>query len=376
MYMDGPHSAGSSSSGYVNIQRPSLTEDQLLQPPSPADSTTCTENHRWSELVPPNTGLGFGVVLNPREGTAVFSGAQLLAPPSTDDLVATSPIDAVDSHSQVLTIGRSTIPFSENTATLGYFRDQQAVHFSTRTPLFDGRMAHDQTRRSSTLGGLDVYLRGSCYGRSPPSRRVSRLDEVDMDFQQDPLTSFVRLCLRYADGELDENASGLGLPDIRGPAAYPPSPTGSTSTHSSDGSHREGGARMDSLSSTWSALDSTHIPGIVHSPMCPQSRRRGNRRLMKRRRPAALDPVYSGSTPNLPPRPASPPIEDPHITFPSEETLYRLSACARRCGLPNLADSLRKWTKLSSYTSQDNDAWVWIELTQEVTQHYLESMSE
>lgn len=156
-------------------------------------------------MIPSDTGISFAVAWDPVEDAAVFSGARLVqSATGREDPI--SPTDIVDTHSQVLTIGPSSILVSENTGTLGYFRDQQDLFFSAKTPQFDKRMAQEQARSSSTRSGIDVYLRGSVLGngRRQRRRKASGGDGLDMDFQQDPITSFVRLCLRYADGEIEQ----------------------------------------------------------------------------------------------------------------------------------------------------------------------------
>lgn len=64
--------------------------------------------HRWSELVPPNSALTFAAIWDPSEGMVTFSGGHLLESDASDTLCdgESSPKEAYDSQSQVLTIDR------------------------------------------------------------------------------------------------------------------------------------------------------------------------------------------------------------------------------------------------------------------------------
>jgi hypothetical protein len=93
---------------------------------------------------------------------------------------------------------------SENTATLAFFRDNHEFLFSTRTPLTFDRFRRTQT--SSTLEGLDVYLRGSMLGKAHPHhRRFSFLHELEADFKFDPRTSFANMWHKRSRKSGDEH---------------------------------------------------------------------------------------------------------------------------------------------------------------------------
>lgn len=157
-----------------------------------ASLSISTRDHRWSDIVPPNAALTFAVLWDPEEEIVAFSGANLLDSICDDAQSPISPTDAFDGRSQVLTIGNSTIPLSENTATLAFFRDNYEFLFSTRTPLTLDRFRRTQT--SSTLEGLDVYLRGSMLGKAHPNhRRFSFLEELEADIKFDPQTCFANM---------------------------------------------------------------------------------------------------------------------------------------------------------------------------------------
>lgn len=136
-----------------------------------------------------------------------FSGAQLLDSSQIDDSKSLdSPSDAYDNRSQVLTIGTGTIPHSEHTATLAFFRDNHDFLFTSRsrTPMLD-RPGAGRTQTSSTLEGLDVYLRGSMLGKAHGNNRhFSCMEDLDADFDFDPRTSFAKVWLKDMKKDRDD----------------------------------------------------------------------------------------------------------------------------------------------------------------------------
>ena len=161
------------------------------------------DNHRWSEIVPSKSALTFAVVWGTDDEIVAFSGAELLNLADDDVKSLDSPSDAYDNHSQILTIGTPTIPASENTATLAFFRDNHEFLFSTQTPTF-GTYQQGGTRTSSTLGGLDVYARGSLLGKAHNNyRHFSCLDKLDAGFEFDPRTSFANMWLEQYSSRQD-----------------------------------------------------------------------------------------------------------------------------------------------------------------------------
>lgn len=357
-----------SVSDYVVIDRAHSNHQQNSAGHSPLNIIHSPEDPRWSEVIPSDTGISFAVAWDPVEDAAVFSGARLVqSATGREDPI--SPTDIVDTHSQVLTIGPSSILVSENTGTLGYFRDQQDLFFSAKTPQFDKRMAQEQARSSSTRSGIDVYLRGSVLGngRRQRRRKASGGDGLDMDFQQDPITSFVRLCLRYADGEIEQPHTEDG-PSRR--PSRPPHQSVLSSPSSEPSYSNVSGETI----STWSAFEIPSVHGAIQT-MWPHTQRR---RLQKR--PPPQSHFRHGNAPPLPPTVTEaeshprlqPQLQGPqhtehrtHHTVLSEESLQRSSFRLPRCGLPKLPVGLWKWGRYG-----DDEAWVWVEIAQEV---YLES---
>lgn len=170
------------------------------------------------------SGLTFAVVWGPDDEIVTFSGAELLDPSDDDDNMSLdSPTDAYDNRSQVLSVGHSTHPFSETTATLACFRDNHDFLFRSQTPVFDRVRRARHTQTSSTMEGFDVYLRGSLLGQAHNTQgRYSCLEDLDSEFPFNPLTSFARL--NYSQKEARSSVSDEGFFEDDG--ATPPRPLG------------------------------------------------------------------------------------------------------------------------------------------------------
>ncbi|KAJ8509518.1 hypothetical protein ONZ45_g8324 [Pleurotus djamor] len=151
-------------------------------------------DHRWSEVIPPDSGLTFAVIWDPEDGLIAFTGAELLDSSANYANSPTSPSEAFDNRSQVLTLGTlsSTNMLTETPTTLAFFRD-------THQHLFAGsRGRHDPSKRirhgartqtSSTIGGVDVYLRGSLLGKVHKDQgHYSCFDLLEQEFEVKPLS--------------------------------------------------------------------------------------------------------------------------------------------------------------------------------------------
>lgn len=176
-----------------------MQDSYFSQTQSRRNSSSTT---RWSEVIPPDTALTFAIVWDADdEDMIAFSGAQLLdTPEPRKSLDSPSSVMETDGLSQILTIRppSSFIPYSENTASMAFFRENADFLFSssTRTPIHaidPSRNYACRTQTSSTLDGLDVYVRGSLLGRAHHNHRYySCLGGLDADFEFDPRTSFAR----------------------------------------------------------------------------------------------------------------------------------------------------------------------------------------
>ncbi|RDB27173.1 hypothetical protein Hypma_004585 [Hypsizygus marmoreus] len=261
-----------------------------------ASLTICSTDQRWSDVVPPNSALTFAVIWDPDDDLVVFSGADLLDSIDNPNTTLDSPIDVGDSYSQVLTIGHSTIPLSENTATLAFFRDHHEFLFSTHTPLSFDRLKLGRSQTSSTLEGFDVYLRGSMFGKAnKPYRRYSFLGNLEDDFKFNPTTSFANLYAKQfsedqssvTDEGYSEGIIGVSKGNPQDDEANLCSAFSVTTTSTSNYISVELDDDDDEGSASWSTLEAPGTPGYSRL-LFSEQQRRSSRRLRKRR-PTASD---------------------------------------------------------------------------------------
>ncbi|KAJ7777104.1 hypothetical protein B0H16DRAFT_1879246 [Mycena metata] len=255
-------------------------------PNTAATSIADSDDHRWSDVVPPDSGLTFAVVWDPEQKDLVsFSSAELAN--GRDAQTPNSPSDAFDSRSQVLSIGTSAIPPSEYTGTSQFFRQDHNYRFS-ESKFFPDRPARGRTQTSSTLDGLDVYLRGSMLGRAHNANRyVSCFQDLDGDFAFDPRTSFAQAWLKYTKDGIRDDVSdegffesgpyeGMGGDDENEGNMSSAFSVTTTSTSNYINVENE---MSDDESANWSALEAPNTPGYGslfftgQSPAPPPSRR-------------------------------------------------------------------------------------------------------
>ncbi|KAF5379992.1 hypothetical protein D9615_006276 [Tricholomella constricta] len=203
-----------------------------------------------------------------------------------------------------LTIGHSTLPLSEHTATLAFFRDHHDFLFTTttHTPLtFDrSRLGRRQTQTSSTLEGLDVYLRGSMFAKTHVrDRKYSFLGELLADdFKFDPRTSFANIWMQkgaamsgkyqnsvndegYAEGTFGAGFNGLSREDgfnLRSAFSV-------TTTSTSNYISVELDEFADDEDSSWSTLEAPNTPGFSRLLFSQQQQQRRSSGRLKKRRP-------------------------------------------------------------------------------------------
>ncbi|KAJ7728655.1 hypothetical protein B0H16DRAFT_1734597 [Mycena metata] len=353
--------------------------DTLRQAPSTVATSIAASNHRWSDVVPPDSGLTFAVVWDPEQKDLVtFSSAELSD--GCDAQSPTSPSDAYDNRSQVLTINTSNLPPSEYTGTSQFFRQHHNYQF-TESKLHPDR----RTQTSSTLDGLDVYLRGSMLGQAHNvNRYVSCFQDLDGDFAFDPRTSFAQAWLRYMKNGIQDDVNdegffetgpyeGIGGED--GDEGNMSSAFSVTTTSTSNYVNVEN-EMPDYESADWSALEAPNTPGytslfFTNQPRTPTP----NRRLHKNRpppKPASPSDVltrreYSYNVP-IPPRPtpqraqtlpAPPPPRRSQTPTPSSAGASRTHSLSVRTvrSLPRFARGLGKSPKKS-----EPPGWVWIDV--------------
>ncbi|KAJ6579782.1 hypothetical protein B0H10DRAFT_906726 [Mycena sp. CBHHK59/15] len=255
----------------ISISSIDSSETFRLSPSTEPTSIACSDSNRWSEVVPPESGLTFAVVWDPEEKDILtFSNAKLSESnlSDRDSNAPDSPSDAYDNRSQILTIGPSAVPNSEYTATLQFFRDNHDFLFSEPTPFLD-RPFQRRTQTSSTLDGLDVYLRGSLFGQAHnPNRYYSCFESLDGDFSFDPRTSFANMWM--ADKEMtmrddvsDEGFFEGGLRNLVGVEIEGNlSSAFSTTTTSTSNYVSVDNDVDDDTSSVWSTLEAPNTPTV------------------------------------------------------------------------------------------------------------------
>ncbi|KAJ7246100.1 hypothetical protein B0H12DRAFT_766925 [Mycena haematopus] len=340
--------------------------DTVRQAPTTAGtSIACSDDQRWSEVVPPEGGLTFAVVWDPEERDILkFSTAKLSeCGPRRNAFSPDSPTDAVDNRSQVLTID-SVVPTAGTAtpATMQFFRQNHDFLF-TDPKFFPDRPTRGRTQTSSTLDGLDVYLRGSMLAKAHNANRYySCFQDLDGDFAFDPCTSFAHMWMEgmkalTRDDVSDEGFFEGGLDNGANMSSRFSGTTTSTSNFVTVENEMN-----DEVSADWSALEAPNTPGYSHLLFsAPPS---SHRRLRKARPPASpsdvLDrPEYSHNLP-LPcspdtPRRAQTPTPRSQ-TLPSPGT-PRLRTLSRVRSLPKIARTLTDRLK-----KPDPAGWVWIDV--------------
>jgi len=313
---------------------------------TPPTTVNSKEDHRWSDVVPPNSGLTFSAIWDSEEGMVAFSVSELQDSP--DCKSANLPLDVHDDCSQILTITQSIVP-SEDTATLAIFRDTYP-YARAATPNVNGHPL-----ASSTWGGFDVCLGHS---RIALGRRCSRyfscFDVLDDELGFDPRTAFSDIPIKLkntSDGhsvtdegfyEAGNRASASSDDDLVLLELNLSSAFSTTTTSTSNYVDVE----EDAASDTWSTMER---PIRLSCPNLPPSNAR--RRLRKRRHtdpPARPAEMLARAQHN---HAASPP------TLPEDE---------KKPILPKFVRSLGKWKRGSS----TDEGWVRVELTHKITQHY------
>lgn len=323
-----------------------------------ASLTIASKENRWSDVVPPNSALTFAVVWDPEDDIVAFSGADLFDGLNNDANSPDSPSDACDGQSQILTIGPSTIPLSENTATLAFFRDHHDFLFTTHTPLTFDRFKVGMTQTSSTLEGFDVYLRGSMFARTHVrDRQYSFLGQLGDDFNFDPRTSFANMWMTremldkdqssvtdegYAEEMSREGPQAGALEEEANLSSAFSVTTTSTSNYISVELDEED----DEGSASWSTLEAPNTPSFSRLLFSEQQRRSSGR--LKKRKPAKRDS----------PAPPSEVLQRP--SYNHNTTSAPHSPCTSKHNvLPKLVRSLsiKRWRSES-----DKEPWVCVEI--------------
>ncbi|KAG7447177.1 uncharacterized protein BT62DRAFT_931013 [Guyanagaster necrorhizus] len=175
----------------MDVLQSTSSASRLSSCPSPSsDHTYLTSetDRRWSDIVPPKNALTFAVIWDPEEDIVAFSGAHLLDSEFTD----VEPDCPTDANS------------FDASSTLAWFMNNHDFLFDDET---DRRRARGRTQTSSTIGGLDVYIRSSRIGtgctRTSVSKHFSCLGELNRDIRFDPRTEFAKRWEQIVDRDHD-----------------------------------------------------------------------------------------------------------------------------------------------------------------------------
>ncbi|KAF7343012.1 DJ-1 protein-PfpI domain-containing protein [Mycena venus] len=326
---------------------------RVQSPSTAATSIAGSDDHRWSEIVPPESGLTFAVVWDPEEKDLVtFSSPELSDCHERAAQSPDSPTDACDNRSQVLTIGPSLADYTATPATMQFFRQNHDFLF-TDPKFFPDRPARGRTQTSSTLDGLD---------------------ELDGDFAFDPCTSFAHMWMKdmrkgevirddvsdegfFEGGQFGGMGGEVGMDGEVILSSRFSGTTTSTSNFITVENEMDDGATAD-----WSALEAPNTPGYSHlgfsaSPSASHRRLRKTRPLPGPASPSdVLDrPEYSHNVP-IPDTPEPPRSRTP--TPRCRTPLSHVSASrtlSHMRSLPKIARNLTgKWKKT------EDAGWVYI----------------
>lgn len=349
----------------------SRQESPLFTPQGSYSSNTTPisdtpSEHRWSDVIPPKTALKFAVIWD-SEDLVAFSGGELEEDDSrTEDLLLGSPSDAC---SQVLSVGCSTIPLSDKSSTLLYFRENMGSVLEASSPQ-QNRRFRGRTQTSSTLEGLDVYLRGSMFGQAHQNNRYySCLEDLDGQFEFDPRTSFAKGYMRGGSSAeekeiVDDMVTDEGFYEVQLAPRQRHISTERSARHglkttSSDSTSTGSNfvtIENDDASSVWSAIEAPESPsysGITSRDQCPPIKRR-----LTKRRPA-----------DLPARPSE--------VLRREVFSHQVSLPPRNAKVkpPSQAPAKKPLSKLVHQLSKkkpiEGDQWICIEVSHEVRQRVM-----
>ncbi|KAF7307935.1 DJ-1 protein-PfpI domain-containing protein [Mycena kentingensis (nom. inval.)] len=307
-----------------------LSSDTLRPVPSPTASCSSTDfepcedprgDKRWSDVVPPDTGLSFSVVAKDSDALSFSTNPDLLVssvrrrpgPEAPSDADAASRCN----RSQVLTMGPSILGLSDGAgteytrtpATMQFFRDNFPYEADAFFPPPRDRPTAARTQTSSTMDGLDVYLRGSQLGQAHNANRYAscfrEFDDEEFESSFDPRTPFARAHMQSWMRDVAGGGKGRGYvrDDVSdegffesemyrgmGPRVYQgedqedhlPSRFSTTTTSTSNFITVEKDKDFETATATWTALEAPNTPGYSRL-MFSSPRDTSNRRLQKTR---------------------------------------------------------------------------------------------
>ena len=121
---------------------------RTIMPPS------AQRQHRWSELVPPQTALTFVAMYDPAEGLLTFSGAELLPSEPPTPPTPHTPSSLPDTLDTPTTTAFSPMPCTPAPSTLADMQSLLDAYFRTAAATATGSNHAMPARASSTFDGL------------------------------------------------------------------------------------------------------------------------------------------------------------------------------------------------------------------------------
>ncbi|KAJ7882188.1 hypothetical protein B0H14DRAFT_2703919 [Mycena olivaceomarginata] len=136
----------------------SISSAQQRRATSTAANSTESDGHRWSDLVPPDSGLTFAVVWDPEgKDTLTFTTAEFTAASPSSDTSSNpgSLLDIYHDSSQTPAIRASGAAQSDYaftpSAAIQFFCDNFTNKFLGESPFFPDRPTRGWTQTSSTV---------------------------------------------------------------------------------------------------------------------------------------------------------------------------------------------------------------------------------
>ncbi|KAH7881887.1 hypothetical protein F5I97DRAFT_463673 [Phlebopus sp. FC_14] len=316
-----------------------------------------SQEHRWSEVVPPKTALTFAALWDPDEGMVTFSGAALLESETCTGMAPHSDVFNADC-SQIMSLDRNISATADNTTNLAAFQDAFKA-FLHRVPR--------NSRQSFQSKTVAAHQRLDCSYVHP--RDCTLKPRSSLQFSN---------CDKAADVESSSHASlaARGIRRFRSDIVH--DRRASEIESSSSARHMHLKSRFSTTTtSTSNYIEVPHTRNIPPlppvTPVTPQQQQQpaypptsptsSPRRLLRKKRPPPVSlpsissPEHTRSPTRGSPLFASP--ASPSPTSPSKSGKHRFSILSRRM------------TRGSS-----DEGWVCIEVTPIIKQRYVASLDD
>ncbi|KAK7055161.1 DJ-1 protein-PfpI domain-containing protein [Favolaschia claudopus] len=307
------------------------------RPPVPRLQASPTrDDHRWSEVVPPEAGLTFAVVWDPEEKDLLtFS-----RPSCRNVVLIFSPPIPPPTPSTIHLLPPS-LP-----GTMQFF--QQNHDFCSRDPNSIPVALGGSHPDSSTLDGLDVVGWGLCLRTPIPRSLTPHMWAKGMETKEMPRDD-------VSDEGFFEGHQFAGMDnEFNLPSRF----SGTTTS-----------TEFDEASADWSTLEAPDTPGYHRRLFTPPPPSTPPHRVLRKTRPhgrpASPSHVLERRDYNHSPCPSAsaPPSPDPPRSRTPSSISPRLRTLSRVRSLPKIARNITgRWKKTS-----DGAGWVWIDVKERST---------